>query len=294
VTRFRRWTASRRKRVAAVLLAMIAGVLGAGYIVASALAAPAAPVTSSASIHRAHHVARPAAPVIVTHPANPTRVRTATFTFTDTSWPVTFRCALDTVTTRRCTPYAISDPDLSGKPRHRSEGEQRYTDLAYGPHCFYVYATNAAGHAGPTTVFCWSILPPPGRFPFPHHHRTENFTVGGDLPTPLYPGISEPDDLTFTNPNASPIAIASGAISGSNITITTNRAGCSASNFAVVQGLTASVTVPAHQLTPISLSDLLVPEGDWPVIEMLDTSTNQDACEGATLTLTYSGIEATG
>jgi hypothetical protein len=42
----------------------------------------------------------------------------------------------------------------------------------------------------------------------------------------------------------------------------------------------------------VSLSALRVPQDDWPVIEMIETNTNQDACQGARLTLTYSGIEA--
>ena len=52
-------------------------------------------------------------------------------------------------------------------------------------------------------------------------------------------------------------------------------------------------TETAHA-TAESLHDLGVPQADWPVITMLNTNTNQDACQGATLTLTYSGIEATG
>ncbi len=51
---------------------------------------------------------------------------------------------------------------------------------------------------------------------------------------------------------------------------------------------------PAHQSTPVSLSALGVPQAKWPRIAMLETNTNQDACQGAHLTLTYSGIEATG
>jgi hypothetical protein len=299
VIRFPQLPAAR----SAVLSGVLAGVLGASYLVASALAA-----TDGATL--------PRAPAIVTHPDDPSAVRTAVFTFTDASWPVTFWCALDGDSARRCARDGKGRPG----PRHRSTGGQAYSDLAYGPHCFYVFATNAARHKGRTTVFCWTIPPPPRRHHFPcprrhhfpcprrhhfpcprrhhfpcprRHHLTQNFSVGGDLLTPLYPGISEPDDLTFTNPNSFPITIASGGVSAANIAITSRQAGCGASNFAVIQGLTASVTVPARQLTPVSLSDLLVSEGSWPVIEMLDTNMNQDACEGATLTLTYAGIEAT-
>ena len=33
---------------------------------------------------------------------------------------------------------------------------------------------------------------------------------------------------------------------------------------------------------------LAIPQHDWPVIAMIETHTNQDACAGATLTLHYS------
>ncbi len=89
-------------------------------------------------------------------------------------------------------------------------------------------------------------------------------------------------------------SIAAGAVTAANISITTDKPGCAISNFAVTQGLTVSVTIPAQQIHPISLAGLDVPQSNWPVITMLETGTNQDACQGARLTITYSGIEATG
>jgi large repetitive protein len=235
----------------------------------------------------------PAAPVIVSGPASPFTQTTVEFTFVDKDWPgVTFSCRLDSGPVTPCT----GDTDHDGD-RHRDhwvrqherdhgdgrlEGEQRYSGLAPGLHCFYVYATDRAGNVSPTTTSCWTI---PG--------SAQNFIIGGDLTSPLYPGTSEPLDLTFTNPNSAPITIASGAISGSNITITTNKAGCPGSNFSVIHGLAAAVTIPANA-TAESLQVLGVPQANWPLIGMLETHTNQDACQGATLTLTYSGIEASG
>lgn len=220
----------------------------------------------------------PAAPVITSGPSDPSTDTSPQFTFTDTSWPdVTFTCYLDSASPAGCT----GDTDHDGN--HSVEGEWQFEHLAAGRHCFYVYATDEAANVGPTTRSCWTIAT-----------ATKNFTVGGNLTTPLYPGIGEPLNLTFTNPNSSPITIASGAISSANITITTSKAGCAASNFAVVRGLTASVAIPADQLTAESLSALGVAQSNWPVIKMIDTNTNQDACQGAALTLTYSGIVATG
>lgn len=218
----------------------------------------------------------PAAPVITSGPTNPSTNTSPEFVFTDTSWPlVTFTCWLDSGKHMDCT----GDTDHDGN--RNVEGEWQFENLALGQHCFYVYVTDWARRVSPTTTFCWTI-----------GTVLQNFTVGGSLTTPLYPGTSLPLNMTFTNPNSSPITISSGGISASNITITSNAPGCASSNFAVKQGLTSAVTIPANQSTPISLSALGVPQADWPVIEMIETNTNQDACEGAKLTLTYSGIEA--
>lgn len=149
------------------------------------------------------------------------------------------------------------------------------------PYCFLVYPPDRAGRPGPSTRFCW-----------PTGAATRNFAVGGNLATPLYPGTSQRLDLTFTNPSSSPITIPSGGISARDITVTSHAPGCASSNFAVTQGLASEVTIRAHQLTPVSLSALGVLQDDWPVIEMIETNTNQDACKGAKLTLNYLGIEA--
>jgi len=92
-------------------------------------------------------------------------------------------------------------------------------------------------------------------------------------------------DLVITNPNPSPITISAGAI---DIGIITNNAGCPASpNFAVTHGLATQITVPGG--TTKSLSELSIPTADWPVISMIETHTNQDACKGASLQFTFTG-----
>ena len=48
-----------------------------------------------------------------------------------------------------------------------------------------------------------------------------------------------------------------------------------------------SITIPAGATE--SLSDLSVPQADWPVLSMTNTATNQDNCSGATLNLTFAG-----
>ncbi len=117
--------------------------------------------------------------------------------------------------------------------------------------------------------------------------------VGGHPAGLLYPGISRPLNLTFLNLGSRPLRLRRRAISPANITITSLTRGCPSSWFAVTRGLTAAVTVPSGHRGPVSLKTLGVPQGNWPVVTMRETHTNQDACQGAKLWLTFSGIEAT-
>lgn len=164
---------------------------------------------------------------------------------------------------------------ISGRPAGPATG----TSLE-GPNCFGVYVIGRAGRMGPITE-CWTT-----------GTAVQNFAVGGNLIAPLYPGTSERLDLTFTNRSSAPITVPRGGVPARDITIASRAHGCASSNFAVAQGLASAVTIAARQFSPVSLSALRVPQGDWPVIEMIETNTNQDACQGAKLTLTYSGIEA--
>jgi hypothetical protein len=271
-----------RARIGAVLTAIAA----TGYVSASAAAAPLAPVPDTAGSSALLGRGLPA-PVLEEYPPNPTYASSALLTYSDARPDVSFHCYLNVPPAALCT-------GGRGRPGRRSRGEQRYSGLTIGVYCFYVYATARTRSRSRTTQYCWTVLGRP--VPYRRHHRQRLLpvTVGGDLAMPLLPGVSESIDLTFANPNPVPVTIASGGISAANITITTAQPGCMNSWFVVTQGLAADITIPARQSTPVSLSDLLVPQSDWPVVEMVDTDTNQDACEGATLTLTYSGIEVTG
>ena len=183
---------------------------------------------------------------------------------------------------RHAGPVITSSARVPGAPVITSRPAHPPTDISLErPYCFLVYPPDRAGRPGPVTRLCW----PAGAAP-------RNFAVGGNLTTPLYPGTSQRLDLTFTNPSPSPITIPADGISARDITVTSHAPGCASSNFAVTQGLASEVTIRARQVTPISLSALGVPQDDWPAVEMIETNTNQDACQGARLTLTYSGIEA--
>jgi hypothetical protein len=258
MTKFAGMTRVRRARAVAVLAVIPATAIAAGYVAVSSETASAAP-----------------APTITRHLSPPDSG--PQFTFTDAGWPhVTFTCWLDSGPRRSCS----AAPGHRGGPA--AEGEWQPGPLAPGKHCLFVLAAGRAGNQSAATRFCWTVAPP------------QNFRVGGGLPSPLYPGTSQPLNLTFTNPNPVPITIARGGISARNIAISPSAPGCASSNFAVAQGLIGAVTIPPGRTGPTSLSALGVPRARWPVIKMLDTSTNQDACQAAKLTLTYAGIEATG
>jgi hypothetical protein len=207
----------------------------------------------------------PPAPSITSGPNQTTADSTATFDFTDGAQKVAFTCWIDSSARTTC-----------------NSGTKQYLNLATGKHCFSVFVTdNKSGINSATTTDCWTVIAP-----------QTSFTVGGSLTSPLYPGVSEPLNLTFTNPNPDAMTVPSVPASDITISVDPAHASCAASNFSVAQGLTTAVTIPANQST--SLSALGVAQGNWPVIEMLNTDTNQAACQGASLTLRYSGIEATG
>ncbi len=115
------------------------------------------------------------------------------------------------------------------------------------------------------------------------------FTISGDVTVPVLPGGAYPLDLVVTNPRNLPITIPAGGVT---VVISTGQAGCPAvGNFAITHGLLEPVTIPANATR--SLSALGVPIGHWPVFSMIETNTDQDACRGVTVVLSYSAL-ATG
>jgi len=209
----------------------------------------------------------PAPPIIVTGPSDPSTDTDPEFTFRATGRAdLAFSCELDDSTFIGCT----GDADHDGE---HVQGQIRYRNLKTGPHCFSVTATDRAGNIGPPTRFCWTV-----------GSKERTFGIAAGIVTLPRPGTSQRLDLIFTNTNRAPVRVRAGAV---GIFIVTARAGCSAStNFAITHGLTSSVTIAGD--TTSSLAELAIPQHDWPVIAMIETHTNQDACAGATLTLHYS------
>ena len=110
---------------------------------------------------------------------------------------------------------------------------------------------------------------------------------------PLYPGATQRLNLVISNPADHTVTL---EILSVTINDATTRGGvpvpgCNGpANYVVAQNLVppaGAVVVAAHATS--SLSDLGVPEADWPAIQMVNLPSNQDACQGAALSLSYAG-----
>jgi hypothetical protein len=81
----------------------------------------------------------PPAPTILTEPANPTGVNSATFTFSDTQANVTFECSIDGLGFGACA---------SGVS---------YSPISAGQHSFQVRALDANNFLSPASVYSWTV-----------------------------------------------------------------------------------------------------------------------------------------
>jgi hypothetical protein len=113
---------------------------------------------------------------------------------------------------------------------------------------------------------------------------TGQLTISGNAVGTLYPGgVAQPIATTFTNPNSVPVDVQSLTVTVAS----TGVPGCSTGYFQITQSnITTSnrLTVPANGSATIPTSGPV----SRPMIRMVDSGTNQDACQGAHLTLNYS------
>jgi len=138
-------------------------------------------------------------------------------------------------------------------------------------------ATNALGGTIPFNGQTYSVVAGTGLA----------FTIAGNATTTLYPGVASPINLVFTNPNSVPITVTTVTAS---ITGTSDNTNCPAgTNFAIGQQLSPSAVVVVPANSTKSLSDLGVPQAQWPTIAMVETHTNQNACANKSVSLNYTG-----
>ncbi len=199
---------------------------------------------------------RTSKPQITSGPANPTPATSATLTFIDSEADVTYQCNLDGLGWRPCTSPVT------------------YSGLSVGNHVFQVRALNKAGSLSAPVSYAWTIVPSGGT----------PFTISGSAVGGLYPGgTSRTIPLTLANPNGVPIHV-----TGVTVTLAASSlpAGCTADGYQITQASipSAGIVVPADGSVTLPAQGATTA-----AIQMVDTHTNQDACQNAHLKLGYTG-----
>ncbi|MDE8585887.1 COG1470 family protein [Arthrobacter sp. NQ4] len=119
----------------------------------------------------------------------------------------------------------------------------------------------------------------------------KQFGISGNVPGTLSPGTSAGLNLQISNPINKPLSLTNLSVAVAGVTrsaaAVAGNLPCTPADFTVTQ---YSGPYPlAVPTTGGSLQGLNVAQTAWPRVGMLDTSTNQDGCKGATLQLSYSG-----
>jgi hypothetical protein len=150
--------------------------------------------------------------------------------------------------------------------------------LEPGEHDFAVRALSPRGRSGPAAHYRWTQLQP------------REFTIDPifDSLEELMPG-APPQQLPVRIENPNPVPI---EVTGLTVTVSPDRPGCAADpNFAVVP---SSLTPAAALSVPAGGSVALPnPSATAPTLELRELPIDQNACQGATLNLSFSG-EARG
>jgi hypothetical protein len=111
------------------------------------------------------------------------------------------------------------------------------------------------------------------------------FTIAGVLDRALSPGVTGYLDLALTNPNNQTLSITNLAVSITG----TSKSGCTASgNFSKTEfSGTYPLSLPSNSTR--TLSQLGVPQSQWPKVTMVNLAMNQDICKSTSLTLGFTG-----
>jgi hypothetical protein len=202
----------------------------------------------------------PPPPNIDQHPDPLTSSTTAVFHFADLAPTATFRCSLD------------------GAPYGPCDANTTFTHLSLGDHCVTVYAVDPAQNASASVAFCFTV-------------ETRDFTVAGDPSQLFFLGNTQPVNLVITNPFAFDLRVDQVGITVQDATTKNGNPnpGCIGSqNLVVSQAFTGPVVVPKRATK--SLQDLGVPQSQWPTLTLANRAVNQDACQNAVFSFTYSGL----
>ena len=203
----------------------------------------------------------PPAPTLMDSPDPITTLLDAVFHLADVDGKVHFQCQLDGQATQSCEPQTT------------------FAHLTIGDHCVRLYAVDGALNVSAALQVCWSIV-------------TRSFTITGNPPGLNYPGYAQPIDLVITNPYFFDLTVTSVDVTIQDKTTTPSGApnpSCvGTENFRLASPFQGPVDVPARSTK--SLSQLGIPQSQWPRIEMIDLPRSQDGCKNANFTITYSGL----
>lgn len=236
------------------LVAAVAGCLGA-VAYAAVPKRPAAPSPVAAN----QLASPPPKPLLRRTPKRLSLSTRARFAFKARGRRVRLRCRLDRRRWRRCRKRVA------------------YRRLAPGPHRFRVRAVVRRGRhvrRGTPARFAWRVLEPRELSIAPRLGRLSSLLPGG--PPQALP-------LTVGNPNPAPVFVTSVTVTAGG-----DPPGCpSAENLA----LAAAGVSPAAPLRipPRASAALPAPGVAAPTIQLRNLPVNQDACQGASFPLSFSG-----
>jgi uncharacterized membrane protein len=119
--------------------------------------------------------------------------------------------------------------------------------------------------------------------------QTVAFSISGDLTSAALSPGSSPQALNVSISNPYPTTLLVSNL-GVAVRATTSQLACSGTaNYTVSQYSGGyPLSIPANSTR--TLSQLVADSSKWPKLAMLDLSTNQDSCKGATITLDYTGM----
>ena len=196
----------------------------------------------------------PAAPVLVDYPEDGTSDTTATFTFTGEAG-ATFRCSKEHGPFEPCSsPHTYTPVDLGDN----------------GQHWFEVRAVDAAGNVSGLTSHNWKIS------------SAISFAITGNGAGLLYPGGAWVE-LPLVIHNSKNFTL---QVTGITVSVSSSPGGCSAGTNVEIQQSNLS---PGNRFAVAANGSATLLSANRPRIRLKDTGVNQDACQGTSFALAYSG-----
>jgi hypothetical protein len=119
----------------------------------------------------------------------------------------------------------------------------------------------------------------------------KQFTITAPATTVPGPGAGVALNLSIVNPNNQTMQVTNLTVAITSVTKAANAPAnrpCTAADYTVVQ-FSGSYPISLGAGETRSLSSLGIPSTRWPVLAMVNSSSNQDGCKGATVNLTFSG-----